>query len=559
MPTLTTAPRRQTASGPTGSRKRAVIYLRVSTAKQADKDVDPEGYSIPAQRDACLYKARELGAEVVDTYIDRGASAKTANRPQFQVMIGRIKELRDVDYVILDKVNRFARNRRDDANVLFELNAAGCELISVKENINATPAGRLLHGIMASYAEYESANNGAEAIKGMTKKAQVGGTPGRAPIGYRNEPKVIEGRVVNVVALDPERAPHIQWAFAQYATGQWTLNTLSEALAARGLRAIPQGDRPSRPLARSMVGHLLTNRYYLGIVTFRGVEYPGRHDQLVSQELFDRVQEVLKLHGRSGERDRKHHHYLKGTVYCGGCGSRLCLARAKGTYLYFFCVGRHTKRTQCIQRYVPTGEVEVAVGDFYREHVRLDEEDCRAIREGLRAVLEKRRKEARPEVNRAQRRIEELEQERRRIARGLVDGSLPPDLARDEQDRVRRELAAAERLVASAKVDFADIEKPLLQALELVNRCDRLYAEGNTRVRRLCNQAFFHQLRIIEREIATGDLQEPWRTLRDPDFRAFLDKALERQEPVLVPSVGEAGSNNDWWAPPAGFEPAHMV
>jgi predicted site-specific integrase-resolvase len=103
---------------------RAVLYLRVSTAKQAKTDLDPEGLSLPAQRESCLRKAEELGAEVVDEYVDRGESAKTANRPQFRRMVERVQTDRDIDYVILDKINRFARNRRDDANMLFELRSA---------------------------------------------------------------------------------------------------------------------------------------------------------------------------------------------------------------------------------------------------------------------------------------------------------------------------------------------------------------------------------------------------------------------------------------------------
>src|SRR5450432_1412813 len=126
--------------------KRAVIYLRVSTTKQADKDSEQsEGYSLPGQREACRRRARELGAEVVDEYLDRGESAKTTDRPQFQKMLARIRTQRDVDYVILDKVDRFARNRRDDANTLFELQSYGAKLISVKENIDETPGGQLLH------------------------------------------------------------------------------------------------------------------------------------------------------------------------------------------------------------------------------------------------------------------------------------------------------------------------------------------------------------------------------------------------------------------------------
>src|SRR4029453_1240915 len=136
--------------------KRAVIYLRVSTAKQADKNADSEGYSLPAQREACLRKAEALGAEVVEEYLDRGESAKTTDRPEFQRMLARIRLARDVDYVILDKIDRFARNRRDDANTMFELKSYGAQLVSVKENIDETPAGQLLHAIMAGIAEFYS-------------------------------------------------------------------------------------------------------------------------------------------------------------------------------------------------------------------------------------------------------------------------------------------------------------------------------------------------------------------------------------------------------------------
>lgn len=98
-------------------RERAVIYLRVSTSAQADRDNEKEGYSIPAQRDACLRKAEYLGADVVDEYIDAGESARSADRPGLQAMLRRIQTLSDVDYVIVHKIDRLARSRRDDVEI----------------------------------------------------------------------------------------------------------------------------------------------------------------------------------------------------------------------------------------------------------------------------------------------------------------------------------------------------------------------------------------------------------------------------------------------------------
>src|SRR5579859_5298253 len=167
-----------------GTRKRAVLYLRVSGTKQLNTDFNPDGLSIPAQKEAGIRKADQLGADVIDTYVERAESAKLANRPELQRMLTRIREQSDVDYVIVHKVDRFARNRVDDALLELELRKHGARLVSVMENIDQTPSGQLLHGIMATIAEFYSANLATEAKKGMTQKAKVGGTPGQAPIGY---------------------------------------------------------------------------------------------------------------------------------------------------------------------------------------------------------------------------------------------------------------------------------------------------------------------------------------------------------------------------------------
>jgi site-specific DNA recombinase len=256
--------------------KRAVVYLRVSTVKQANKADDIEGYSVPAQREACYRKAEALGAEVVGEYLDRGESAKTADRREFQRMLARIKTDRDVDFVILDKVDRFARNRRDDANTMFELRTYGAQLVSVKENIDETPAGQLLHAIMAGIAEFYSKNLAVETLKGMTQKAKVGGTPGRAPIGYLNARRRVDSREVRSVVVDPDRARLVQWAFEAYSTGEWTLHMLTDALGAKGLRALPHGKKVPGPVQLSHVAHMLHNRYYLGYVSFQGGGVPGQ-------------------------------------------------------------------------------------------------------------------------------------------------------------------------------------------------------------------------------------------------------------------------------------------
>ena len=467
-------------------------------------------------------------------------------------MLRFVKDQADINYVILDKVDRFARNRRDDANLMFELKMAGAQLVSVKENIDETPAGQLLHAIMAGIAEFYSRNLASEAIKGMTQKAKVGGTPGRAPIGYLNTRRRIDGREVRTVVVDPERAPLVQWAFEAYATGEWTIRTLTAELAAKGLRALPHGQKLPGPVQPSHVAHMLANRYYLGLVTFKGVEYQGRHQPLIPPSLFDRVQEVLAMN-QTGEKQRTYRHYLKSTVHCARCGSRLCLTNAKGQYLYFFCLGRQQRRTTCRLPYLPAHEVEQAVEHYYTT-IRLPEDLQHTIRDGLRAELDQQRIQAEPEIAYARTRVTELEQERRRLARGVVTGAIPEDLAREEQARISKELDQAGRILATSEIIYTKIEDTLNRALALVGRVDEVYRLGGPRVRRLSNQFFFDKLLLDTDDTAhvTGAiLREPWATLLAEDFQAQMAHNTTNPDRDLV----GRGSKMMTLVPPIGFEP----
>ena len=89
--------------------KRAVSYLRVSTREQAQRGGAAEGFSIPAQREANKKKAMALGALIVKEFVDRGESARSANRPELQKMLHYLQDAGDIDYVIVHKLDRLAR------------------------------------------------------------------------------------------------------------------------------------------------------------------------------------------------------------------------------------------------------------------------------------------------------------------------------------------------------------------------------------------------------------------------------------------------------------------
>ena len=129
---------------------------------------------------------------------------------------------------------------------------------------------------------------------------------------------------------------------------------------------------------------MLTNPYYKGNIRYKGVAYDGLHEPLIAPELWYRVQAVLAAHRVSGEKTQTHQHYLKGSLYCGDCGSRVLVSNARSSknviYPYFLCAGRHAKRTNCERKSMFVPDIEAAVEDYYR-HVQIPEHVVTALRE----------------------------------------------------------------------------------------------------------------------------------------------------------------------------------
>ncbi|MFZ2481874.1 MAG: recombinase family protein, partial [Propioniciclava sp.] len=434
----------------------AVFYLRVSTKEQAERGGRDEGFSIPAQREANLRKARDLDSIIVEEFVDAGESARKADRPELLRMIEYVKA-NQIAYCIVHKIDRLARNRADDVMIHLALKEAGVILVSATENIDETPSGMLVHGIMSTIAEFYSRNLANEVSKGMTQKAQTGGTNGKAPIGYLNVTKRDElGREMRVVEPDPDRAALVKWAFEAYATGNYSTITLREELISRGLTTVPTPKRPAKSPALSSVHRMLTNPYYKGLVTFRGATYDGLHQPLVSKEIWYRVQAILEDHHLSGEKTQAHNHYLKGTIFCDECGSRLMLSHSRGSknviYPYFICSGRHTKRTDCQRGAMFVPDIEAAVEDYYHA-IQIAPHVVEALREAISNQFDQLHDIARRERHAYQAEHNDLDQERTSLLQAHYAGAVPIDLLKTEQARIARRMAFLE-----AQINAGDIE-----------------------------------------------------------------------------------------------------
>tara|TARA_Y100000114_G_scaffold141679_1_gene147620 strand:- start:2693 stop:4426 length:1734 start_codon:yes stop_codon:yes gene_type:complete len=494
----------------------AVTYQRVSTKEQATKGGRDEGFSIPAQRQANARKAEDLGARIVAQFVDAGESARSADRPDLQRMLEYIAT-HQVTYCIVHKVDRLARNRLDDVEIHRRLVEAGVTLVSATENIDETPSGMLLHGIMSSIAEFYSKNLASEVSKGLNQKFETGGTPMRAPIGYLNVRKRDEqGREYRTVEIDAERAPLVRWVFEQYATGDHTVVGLLTEATARGLTTVPTPKRPSGPVGRSTFFSMLRNPYYIGIVRYKGAEQSGTHEPLVDVETWQQVHRLLDSRKIAAERRRTHDHYLKGSLFCGQCGSRMQLdypANKQGVrYAYYVCSGRASKRKNCTRRAVPVGIAEQLVADCYRD-ISITEEQYAALVTRVEAAFDERLASRSQELAELTENRKRLQNESDKLLAAHFADAIDLETLKRHQDRIRAGLADIDRRLASEHDQHEGSRKHLSTALSLLVDCATLYARTNDQGKRLANQALTNGIEISEDERATIRLAEPFAAL----------------------------------------------
>ncbi len=288
---------------------KAVAYCRYSSENQRD------GYSIEAQVSAIRAFCEKEKIELIKFYIDEAASATKDNRDAFQDMISDSKKS-EWDYVIVHKLDRFARNRYDSAlykKVLLDNNV---KVLSVLEHLDDSPESVIMEGLLEAMAEYYSKNLAREVKKGLDERAKkFVSVNGSVPYGYR--------LVNDQYEIAPDEALIIKELYERIAKGE-TPNVVVLDIASRGVKT-KRGNsfNKVKPLK------LLSNPIYKG--AFKHVDdelVEGVIPAIVSKDLWNEVNQLhLKNIDSFGKpfkeaqaRKKEGFYLLTGYLYCGICG-----------------------------------------------------------------------------------------------------------------------------------------------------------------------------------------------------------------------------------------------
>lgn len=248
---------------------------------------------------------------------------------------------------------------------------------------------------------------------------------------------------------------------------------------------------------------LLRNPYYIGVVEYCGRRVAGRHEPLIDQDAFDRVQAVLAARAVAGERASRHHHYLRGTLYCAECGGRMLFGRHKSKtgrhYEYFCCTNRLTRGTggRCPSRHFPVAAVERKIEDHYRT-VRLAASKQNEIRADVRRDGEPRLAVARAEAEKQRRKVEALEANQAHLVQLSYKGLVSDEVLAGEQRRLEAEQKQARKRLVETELEAQEVEAALEEALARTKTPHATYMASTPFERRILNQAFFKRIEVGE-------------------------------------------------------------
>lgn len=318
------------------AKKKCYIYTRVSTRIQVD------GYSLDAQYESCKRYADAYDLQIVRHFSDEGKSGKnTAGRPEFTEMLNEItKKTDNVDFVIVFKLSRFARNAADAISSVQLMQDYGVNLVCTEDGgINTShDAGKLLLSVLSAVYELERENIKTQTMAGREQKAKEGKwNGGFAPYGYKLE----NGELF----IAEEEAEVVRVIFEKYAHTTWGANKIADYLN-NNYKKVMRKNGVLEYFTAPFVVKILDNPIYVGKLAYgrrrtekvdgtrnefkvrKQDEYPvyeGIHEAIISEEDWEIVRTKrantatvnIKTHSL------EHEHVLSGIVKCPICGKSM--------------------------------------------------------------------------------------------------------------------------------------------------------------------------------------------------------------------------------------------
>lgn len=351
--------------------KQAIIFCRVSSKEQEET-----GYSLPAQEKYLKEYCSRQDIRVAKIFKISESASGEKQRNKFEEMMEFINK-REIKIIVCEKADRLTRNFKDMVAIDEWLEADDQrEVHLVKDSLVMHQSSRsqekLNWGIRILFAKNYIDNLSEEVKKGQKAKIDEGWFPRPAPLGY----KTIGEKGHKIHVIDEDVAPYIKKMFEMYGTGNYSLKKIVDDLYEKGLRS-----KKGNKVGKSTIHRLLADPFYYGRFKWKDKEYPGKHDPLITKELYMAVQRIMTRPIKA-PRYRKHTPVFKGKIRCGECKGTVTWERQKGHWY-----GHCNRYKPCSQKkYVRQDDIEKQIASLIEEVAIRDEEMLNWLNKTLKEI-----------------------------------------------------------------------------------------------------------------------------------------------------------------------------
>lgn len=433
---------------------KGIIYTRVSSDEQV------KGTSLESQEESCRAYCRDKGIEVLGVFREEGASAKTADRPEFLHAIEFCRKHKgDIDAFVVAKVDRFARNTEDHFYIRKILLDYGVTLHSISEPIGNSPVGKFFETMLAGSAEFDNAIRKQRCSDGMAARIKQGISPWHPPLGYVSVDAKRRGeKKTEPDPPDEKIFPIIQRALKEYIRGMCTQVELAGLMDEWGLKKIRGKAITPQQVDKILGRHL---KHYAGIVVnpWTGDEVRGKHKPMISE---DEMRQIILIRTGKANKLAVHARYnpvfpLRGTVLCASCGVSVTGSISHGNggaYPYYHCRDKNCPMYgKCIAKDVIEGDFMVRL-----KKITLKKKVLAVITESIMEVWREKGQGFRMEADRHKQKLADLETKKKRIYEMREDGSYTKDEFLQRKEEIENQIAVEKLSCNEAKIDQYDVE-----------------------------------------------------------------------------------------------------
>ncbi len=317
---------------------RYFIYCRKSSEEE-----ERQALSIESQLTELRDYAKKNNLTVIGEYIE-SKSAKIPGRTVFNTMLDAI-EAGKADGIIAWHPDRISRNSVDGGKVIYMLDQGLVQDLKFPTYFfDSSPHGKFNLSIAFGYSKLYVDSLIQNINRGIREKVRRGEFPGKAPPGYYNHPKT------RTIVIDPATFDKVKSLLELFATGAYSLTEMREKFFEHGFRS-SRSDRFHLQTTKN----ILENPFYYGVFPLKGELHQGSHQPMITKELYDKIQSIIRDKGKGKYKSNKKTNNLifVGFAKCGECGSAITAeehVRSRKRFGYYRCTKKN-RTVNCDQRY----------------------------------------------------------------------------------------------------------------------------------------------------------------------------------------------------------------